>query len=39
MNNNTDPLVSVIICFLNEENSLKAIMSVISQDYQNWNLF
>jgi glycosyltransferase involved in cell wall biosynthesis len=39
MNNNTDPLVSVIICFLNEEKFLEeAIMSVISQDYQNWEL-
>lgn len=39
MNNNVTPLVSVIICFLNEKRFLKeAIESVINQQYKNWEL-
>src|SRR5690606_27418065 len=35
-----DPLVSVVLCFRNEEASLKeAVESVIHQDYRNWELF
>jgi len=35
-----EPLVSVIICFLNEERFLaEAINSVLKQEYKNWELF
>jgi glycosyltransferase involved in cell wall biosynthesis len=34
------PLVSVILCFYNEEKFLtEAVESVLSQDYRNWELF
>ena len=40
MNSQDQPLVSIIICFLNEENFLgEAIKSVLEQDYENWELF
>ena len=40
MNSQDQPLVSIIICFLNEENFLEeAVMSVLKQDYKNWELF
>jgi glycosyltransferase involved in cell wall biosynthesis len=40
MENINNPLVSVIICFLNEETFLaEAVDSVLEQDYTNWELF
>ena len=40
MNSQDQPLVSIIICFLNEENFLgEAVKSVLEQDYENWELF
>lgn len=40
MNNENTPLVSVLICFLNEEAFLaEAVDSVLEQDYSNWELF
>jgi len=39
MNHNADPLVSVILCFYNEEKFLpEAVKSVMDQDYDNWEL-
>ena len=39
MNSQDQPLVSIIICFLNEENFLgEAVISVLEQDYKNWEL-
>lgn len=39
MSNASEPLVSVVIAFLNEERFLEeAIQSVIKQDYSNWEL-
>ncbi len=39
MNSQDQPLVSIIICFLNEENFLgEAVTSVLEQDYKNWEL-
>ncbi len=39
MNLQDQPLVSIIICFLNEENFLEdAVNSVLEQDYKNWEL-
>ncbi|MDE3741498.1 glycosyltransferase family 2 protein [Maribacter polysaccharolyticus] len=40
MNSQDQPLVSIIICFLNEEKFLgEAVNSVLEQDYENWELF
>lgn len=40
MENKNTPLVSVIVCFLNEEAFLaEAVDSVRGQDYENWELF
>jgi glycosyltransferase involved in cell wall biosynthesis len=39
MTNNKYPLVSVVLCFYNEEKFLKeAIESVMNQDYEHWEL-
>ena len=39
MNKLAEPFVSIIICFLNEEKFLEeAILSVLNQDYKNWEL-
>ena len=39
MNSQDQPLVSIVICFLNEENFLgEAVISVLEQDYKNWEL-
>jgi glycosyltransferase involved in cell wall biosynthesis len=40
MTHDDSPLVSVILCFYNEEKFLEeAVRSVIAQDYVNWELF
>ena len=39
MKNNEHPLISVILCFFNEERFIReAVESVLSQDYKNWEL-
>ena len=39
MNNQVDPLVSVVLCFYNEQKFLQeAVQSVLAQDYDNWEL-
>ena len=39
MHSQDQPLVSIVICFLNEENFLgEAVNSVLEQDYENWEL-
>jgi glycosyltransferase involved in cell wall biosynthesis len=39
MNSQDTPLVSIVLCFYNEEKFLEeAVASVIAQDYENWEL-